>query len=127
MALVQGTLPYPNNMATQPGLPAPNHYLCHDHLADEMALHGANMRSQPKRGACMCCGVMPGHTLWQIEVQTHPDQKFYQIGIPRCQQILAAALRVRQRATVNPVLGARLTALEQGLGVFPLSDEIKRV
>ena len=125
MALVRGTLPYPNNMQENPTLHVKNHYLNHDYLGDEIAQHGVIMQSQNAQSDCMCCGRTPDNTLWQLEVQSQPDQRWFQIGIPRCKQILAAALRVRERATLNPPLQQTLAAAERANGEAPRTDEIR--
>ncbi|MBX9677532.1 MAG: hypothetical protein K2X38_02130 [Gemmataceae bacterium] len=125
MALIRGTLPYPRNMQENPVLHFKNHYLNHDYLGDEIARFDAVMHNHNSYGDCMCCGRMPDNTLWQLEVQSQPDQRWFQIGIPRCKQILAAALRVRERATSNPALQRSLAAAEGAIGEIPRTDEIK--
>jgi hypothetical protein len=125
MALVRGTLPFPNNMRQTPGQPAKNHYLNHDALADKIAQHGAIMHDCQAQGDCMCCGRTPDDTLWQVEVQSQPDQEWFQIGMPRCKQILAAALRVRQYATLNQTLAQLLGTLQQAIHEPPRVDEIR--
>ena len=125
MALVRGTLPYPNNMQEHPVLRVKHHYLNHDYLADQIAHHGAVMHDHATQGNCMCCGRPPNDTLWQVETQTQPDQEWFQIGIPRCKQIVAAALRVRQKATLNAVLERALAAAGRAIGEAPLKDEIR--
>jgi hypothetical protein len=124
MALVRGALPYPNNMQENPVLHIKNHYLNHDYLADKIAQHGVSMHDHPSQGDCMCCGRTPDDTLWQVETQSQPDQVWFQIGIPRCKQILAAALRVREKATLSTVLEQALAAVGQAIRQAPRKDEI---
>lgn len=126
MAVIRGTLPFTNNMQANPQRkPSKNHYLNHDYLAGKIADHPVVMSDHRALGDCMCCGREPADTLWQIVIQTQPDHEWFQIGIPRCTQILTAALRVRERATSDPNLEQALALAGQKLGDDPRPDEIR--
>jgi hypothetical protein len=104
-----------------------NVYHNHHELANKIHQHGTILRgATTAEDHCMCCGREPGrrNQLHEVEIQTSPDQEYFQIGIGRCEQILRAAIVVRRLASADPEVQNRMQGYEDMLGDPPRQSEL---